>query len=156
MWVLHGRHGHDRARPARATPRPSEQQVREALAGNLCRCGSHVRVIRAVMRAAAATPEGAEMDTMRISRRELPRRGRGVDRRPRRWTARRAPAQTVAGADRFLGKPLAPDVLDSFLAVHADGSVTIFVGKVDIGTGGRIAMRQLVGEELDVPLERIA
>jgi nicotinate dehydrogenase subunit A len=34
------------------TPRPSEQQVREALAGNLCRCGSHARVIRAVMRAA--------------------------------------------------------------------------------------------------------
>jgi nicotinate dehydrogenase subunit A len=34
------------------TPRPSEQQVREALAGNLCRCGSHVRVIRAVLRAA--------------------------------------------------------------------------------------------------------
>ena len=35
-----------------ATPRPSEQQVREALAGNLCRCGSHARVIRAVLRAA--------------------------------------------------------------------------------------------------------
>lgn len=68
----------------------------------------------------------------------------------------RAPAQTVAGADRFLGKSLAPDAVDSFLAVHADGSVTLFVGKVDIGTGGRIAMRQIVGEELDVPLERIA
>jgi nicotinate dehydrogenase subunit A len=38
------------------TPRPSEQQVREALTGNLCRCGSHVRVIRAVLRAAAASP----------------------------------------------------------------------------------------------------
>jgi nicotinate dehydrogenase subunit A len=35
------------------TPRPSEQQVRDALAGNLCRCGSHARVIRAVLRAAA-------------------------------------------------------------------------------------------------------
>jgi nicotinate dehydrogenase subunit B len=67
-----------------------------------------------------------------------------------------APAQTVPGADRFLSKPLAPDAVDSFLAVHADGSVTIFVGKVDIGTGGRIAMRQIVGEELDIPLERIA
>jgi nicotinate dehydrogenase subunit A len=41
-----------------ATPRPTEAQVREALAGNLCRCGSHVRVIRAVMRAAAALPAG--------------------------------------------------------------------------------------------------
>jgi len=34
--------------------RPTEPEVRQALAGNLCRCGSHVRVIRAVMRAAAA------------------------------------------------------------------------------------------------------
>jgi len=69
---------------------------------------------------------------------------------------RRAMAQSAPNADRFLGKPLAPDVVDSYLAVHADGSVTIFVGKVDIGTGGRIAMRQIVGEELDVPPERIA
>jgi nicotinate dehydrogenase subunit A len=41
------------------TPHPSEQQVREALAGNLCRCGSHARVIRAVLKAAAANPGGA-------------------------------------------------------------------------------------------------
>jgi nicotinate dehydrogenase subunit A len=33
--------------------RPTEVEVKQALAGNLCRCGSHVRVIRAVMRAAA-------------------------------------------------------------------------------------------------------
>ena len=33
--------------------RPTESEVKQALAGNLCRCGSHVRVIRAVMRAAA-------------------------------------------------------------------------------------------------------
>ena len=39
-------------------PRPSEAQVREALAGNLCRCGGHVRVVRAVMRAASAMPGG--------------------------------------------------------------------------------------------------
>jgi nicotinate dehydrogenase subunit A len=33
-------------------PRPSENDVREALAGNLCRCGTHGRIIRAVLRAA--------------------------------------------------------------------------------------------------------
>jgi len=32
--------------------RPSEKQVREALDKNLCRCGSHNRVVKAVMRAA--------------------------------------------------------------------------------------------------------
>ena len=32
--------------------RPTEDQVRQALAGNLCKCGTHVRILRAVMRAA--------------------------------------------------------------------------------------------------------
>ena len=32
--------------------KPSEQQVREALDKHLCRCGSHNRVVKAVMRAA--------------------------------------------------------------------------------------------------------
>lgn len=35
-----------------ANPHPNEQQVREALDKHLCRCGSHNRVVRAVMRAA--------------------------------------------------------------------------------------------------------
>jgi len=35
------------------TPRPAEAQLKQALAGVLCRCGTHDRVIRAVMRAAA-------------------------------------------------------------------------------------------------------
>ncbi len=32
-------------------PHPSEAQVREGLAGNLCRCGTHGRIIRAVLKA---------------------------------------------------------------------------------------------------------
>ena len=31
--------------------KPSEAQIRQALAGNLCRCGTHVRIVRAVKRA---------------------------------------------------------------------------------------------------------
>jgi nicotinate dehydrogenase subunit A len=33
-------------------PRPNAAEVREALAGNLCRCGTHNRIVRAVLRAA--------------------------------------------------------------------------------------------------------
>jgi nicotinate dehydrogenase subunit A len=33
------------------TPKPSEENVRAALDGNLCRCGSHARVLNAVMAA---------------------------------------------------------------------------------------------------------
>jgi nicotinate dehydrogenase subunit A len=33
------------------TPKPSEAQIRKALAANLCRCGTHNRVVRAIQRA---------------------------------------------------------------------------------------------------------
>ncbi len=36
----------------RATPNPSREQIKSALDGSLCRCGSHDRVLRAVARAA--------------------------------------------------------------------------------------------------------
>ena len=39
----------------RREPRPTREQAQQALAGNLCRCGSHDRVLRAVQRAADAT-----------------------------------------------------------------------------------------------------
>jgi nicotinate dehydrogenase subunit A len=34
------------------TPRPTEAQIKKALAANLCRCGTHNRVVKAVQRAA--------------------------------------------------------------------------------------------------------
>ena len=36
-------------------PHPTEPQVRQALAANLCKCGTHVRILRAVMRVAGRT-----------------------------------------------------------------------------------------------------
>jgi nicotinate dehydrogenase subunit A len=36
----------------RTCPRPTERQVRQALEGNLCRCGAHGRIVAAVMAAA--------------------------------------------------------------------------------------------------------
>ena len=36
------------------TPRPTRDQARQALAGNLCKCGTQARILRAVERAAAA------------------------------------------------------------------------------------------------------
>lgn len=33
-------------------PHPTDEQIRQALDGNLCRCGAHLRIIRAVKRAA--------------------------------------------------------------------------------------------------------
>ncbi|HSE93547.1 MAG TPA: molybdopterin cofactor-binding domain-containing protein [Methylomirabilota bacterium] len=52
-------------------------------------------------------------------------------------------------------KPVALDQVDSFLAVHKDGTVTMYTGKVDIGTGIRVALPQMVAEELDVALDKV-
>ena len=40
-------------------PHPSEGDVRTALAGNLCRCGTHNRIVRAVLRAADSKANGS-------------------------------------------------------------------------------------------------
>ncbi len=47
------------------------------------------------------------------------------------------------------------DRLDDWLAIEPDGTVTAFSGKVELGTGVRTALAQIVAEELDVPLERV-
>jgi nicotinate dehydrogenase subunit A len=36
------------------TPHPSEDEIRQALANNLCKCGTHLRIVRAIRRVAAA------------------------------------------------------------------------------------------------------
>jgi nicotinate dehydrogenase subunit B len=54
-----------------------------------------------------------------------------------------------------LKPPLAPDQLDSWLAIKADGGVVAYFGKMDMGQGVDVAIAQIVAEELDVPLGRV-
>src|SRR5438046_623237 len=60
-------------------------------------------------------------------------------------------AERQGGAD----KPLDLSEVDSFLAFHADGTVTVYTSKVDVGTGLRIAIAQMAGEELGIPAQKI-
>jgi len=64
-------------------------------------------------------------------------------------------SETTSAQNTSVGKPVDPREVDSFLAIHADGSVTIYTSKVDVGTGLSIAMTQIVAEELGVPVDRI-
>src|SRR5262245_23577092 len=52
-------------------------------------------------------------------------------------------------------KPVALTEVDSFLAIDARGNVTVYSGKVDLGTGITTALRQMAAEELDVPFSRV-
>jgi CO/xanthine dehydrogenase Mo-binding subunit len=53
------------------------------------------------------------------------------------------------------GKTVSADEVDGFIAIHDDGSITLYCGKVDLGTGLRIAIPQMAAEELGVGVERI-
>src|ERR1700744_3869132 len=52
-------------------------------------------------------------------------------------------------------KTVAPDEVDGFIRIDQNGAVTLYSGKVDLGTGVRTAMTQIVAEELDVPFAAV-
>jgi len=62
-----------------------------------------------------------------------------------------ARAQSAMMAPRLVD----PQEVDSFLAVNGDGTVTVFCGKVDLGQGLRIAIRQIVADELGISVDKI-
>ena len=51
--------------------------------------------------------------------------------------------------------PLTPDQLSSYIAVNADGTVAAYFGKMDMGHGLKVAIGQIVAEELDVPFKAV-
>ncbi len=50
---------------------------------------------------------------------------------------------------------LDPQSLDSWIAIHQDGSVTVFTSKVELGTGIETALAQIAAEELEVSWRRV-
>lgn len=67
------------------------------------------------------------------------------------WIAGSALAQPGAAAK----PPLAPEELDSWVAIQPDGRVTAYYGKVDLGQGLEVAIAQIVAEELDVAFDKV-
>jgi len=63
-------------------------------------------------------------------------------------------AQAQFGQAPLPGAP-PMDQVDSWIAIAADGSVTAFSGKEELGQGISTAQQQLVAEELSVPFERV-
>src|SRR5262245_43221572 len=64
--------------------------------------------------------------------------------------------QDAAAQGAGSAKPLAVTEVDTSLAIAAKGAVTLYSGKVDLGTGIRTALNQIVADELDVPLARVS
>ena len=52
-------------------------------------------------------------------------------------------------------KSVAQDALDSWLTIDKNNRITLYVGKVDLGTGTKTALSQIAADELDVGFGRI-
>ena len=67
-----------------------------------------------------------------------------------------APTAGAAAPAPWPEKSLAPDEVGSFLAIDGNGMVTLYSGKVELGTGATTALTQIAAEELSVPFDRVA
>ncbi len=68
----------------------------------------------------------------------------------------RAEGARAASSGSGGGFPLAQQpVLDNWLAVHPDGTVTFSIEKADVGTHMQTGLLQIAAEELDMPFERM-
>src|ERR1700676_5082807 len=98
---------------------------------------------------------------MRRAYRDHPRgdAGGGFSRRGERLMAPGSPDNRELGPGSLsVVRPAASDTegsFETFVKITADGSVTAFNGHVDLGTGIRTALGQIVAEELDVSFARI-
>ncbi|MCU1341082.1 MAG: aldehyde oxidase and xanthine dehydrogenase, molybdopterin binding protein [Candidatus Acidoferrum typicum] len=64
-------------------------------------------------------------------------------------------AEVLAQGDGLSVDGMDPTVLDSWMAIAKDGTVTVFTGKVELGTGVVTALAQIVAEELDVRFDKV-
>jgi nicotinate dehydrogenase subunit B len=149
----------------RDRPAPTEQEAREALDGNLCRCGAHDRIIRAVQKAAAQTSGGSAVAPRppagQVLASQVPAGGTPTAEGPMLAPASGSPSPLVAESGVPSGvSPLPADlaanpVLARWLDFSRDGEVTIRTGKVEYGQGIWTALAQIAAEELQVALARV-
>jgi nicotinate dehydrogenase subunit B len=66
-----------------------------------------------------------------------------------------APRLAGGQAPKLPGSLANNPMLDAWLRINADGSATIFSGKVELGQGISTALAQIAADELDLPLARV-
>jgi nicotinate dehydrogenase subunit B len=64
------------------------------------------------------------------------------------------PVAEIARAE--IGGPPDPNLIDSWIAVHADNTATVIFGKCELGQGNTTGMLQIAGEELDLDIGQLS
>jgi CO/xanthine dehydrogenase Mo-binding subunit len=63
--------------------------------------------------------------------------------------------RSARAQDESSSKTVSTEQVDGFIGINRKGEVTLYAGKVDLGTGVRTALAQIVAEELDVPFSTV-
>ena len=64
-------------------------------------------------------------------------------------------ANDAAAKGGARGRTVSPQDVDGFIVIDAQGRITLYSGKVELGTGVLTAMTQITAEELSVPFDRV-
>ena len=64
-------------------------------------------------------------------------------------------ARTAAAARGDVAGPPDPRAVDSWIAIHADNTATIYFGKIEMGQGNTTGMLQIAGEELGLDISQM-
>src|SRR6266581_6384039 len=149
MRLLRQRHDHDRGRAAQAHA-ASERAGRAQRARQQSLPLRHPQSHRA--RGAARSPgEREDLIMHALTRRDFAAGLSGIV-----LSFSLAPRLALAqDAPRLPGSLQTNRMLDAWIRIGADGKVTVFTGKVELGQGIVTALAQIAAEELDVPLATV-
>src|SRR5580704_10916984 len=145
----------------RERPAPTEEEVRGALDGNLCRCGTQGRIVRAVLTAGGRTSARQATSASQVRRSQVPAMGTQPVEGPVLAPPSGSPPPLVgesgvaSTASRLPADLAANPVLAGWMDFSRDGEVTIRTGKVEYGQGIWTALAQVAAEELQVTLARV-
>ena len=138
--------------------KPTEAEIKQALDGLKCRCGTHVSILQG----GQARRHDDGLREAHMTKMDKPS---AFSRRALLKGAVVVSVGAPLGLDTLLSMnaaqaqgskpPLMPDQLSSYIAINADGTVSAFFGKMDMGHGLFVAIGQMVAEELDVPFKAV-
>ena len=138
------------------TPRPTDADIDRTMNGNLCRCGTYLRIRQAIQQAAA----GARAPTQTAARRaQVNRSGAMATEITRRGFIK---VSALAGGGAILALQLEPIellgqdlfgggafVTTAFIRINPDGTITIMAKNPETGQGVKTMLPMLIAEELD-------
>lgn len=140
-----------------SNPDPAEQEIRAAMDGHLCRCGTYQRILTAIRQAAAVTATGADSPSSleRVASRQTPHEGGGlIVGFAINGTRRRRMRPTPAGPSAPSSPPDAGQI-DSWIVVHEDNTASILTGHQELGQGTATGLLMIAGEELDLDMHQL-